>query len=193
MKEKEFESIRKDLLRKMRFMDTTIKGISDSEEYKTNSAYNSGIRDAVDILKKHSGLDEVVDDPSEATRQMCEDAEKKFREGCYDMIESFNSPEEMVEILLEEYKKFTCVKAETSLNMDVIDTAKSLNSGESTLLAVKTPTKCSECDIYVCYRQYAGDPGDCFCGKTKETVNPEKKPAWCPLVSVGKKKNEKSM
>lgn len=267
MKEKEFENVRKELLIKMKFMDTTIKGISESDEYKANCAYNAGIRDAVDVLQKHvlntadegwilckdqmppmpkvheifktplevyfayiknsqypttliwngncfmeigvintRAVEDVVawmpcsipapyakkyddfDDASEATRKMCEDAEKKFRESCYDMIEAISSPEEMVKIMLEEYEKFTDVKADTFLNMNIIETAKTLSSGEKALLTVNTPAKCADCDIHICYKQYAYDPGDHFCGKTRESVNPEKKPTWCPLVSVGKEK-----
>lgn len=48
----EFENIRKELLLKMKFSDTTIKGISDSQEYKENCAYNKGIRDAISILQE---------------------------------------------------------------------------------------------------------------------------------------------
>lgn len=42
--------IKKELLMKMKFMDTTIKGIEESAEYKEAKAYNTGIRDAINIL-----------------------------------------------------------------------------------------------------------------------------------------------
>lgn len=47
----EFDKIRKELLLKMKFLDTTIKGVSESQEYKEVSAYNHAIRDVIDILK----------------------------------------------------------------------------------------------------------------------------------------------
>lgn len=47
----EFEKIRKELLLKMKFLDTTIKGVSESQEYKEASAYNHAIRDVIDVLK----------------------------------------------------------------------------------------------------------------------------------------------
>ena len=48
----EFENIRKELFLKMKFSDTTIKGISDSQEYKENCAYNQAIRDVIRILQE---------------------------------------------------------------------------------------------------------------------------------------------
>lgn len=48
----EFENIRKELLLKMKLSDTTIKGISDSQEYKENCAYNQAIRDVIRILQE---------------------------------------------------------------------------------------------------------------------------------------------
>ena len=57
------------------------------------------------------------------------------------------------------------------------------------VLVVEMPQKCRECDLYVCYRQYAGDSGDCFCGKTKDDVNPESKPNWCPLRELPEKRS----
>lgn len=46
--------IEKELLMKMKFSDTTLKGVSDSQEYIQNQYYNKGIRDALTIVKKHS-------------------------------------------------------------------------------------------------------------------------------------------
>lgn len=48
-----FESIKKELFEKIKFMDTTIKGVSDSPEYKDAQLYNRGIRTAVKILNDH--------------------------------------------------------------------------------------------------------------------------------------------
>ena len=49
----EFEKIRKELLLKMQFLDTTIKGVSESQEYKEAATYNRGIRDAINVLKRY--------------------------------------------------------------------------------------------------------------------------------------------
>lgn len=49
---------------------------------------------------------------------------------------------------------------------------------------MEMPKKCGECDIYVCYRTWSGDPGDKFCGITKEGVSRETKPDWCPLFET---------
>lgn len=49
----EFEKIRKELLLKMQFLDVTIKGVTESQEYKEVIAYNRGIRDAISSLKKY--------------------------------------------------------------------------------------------------------------------------------------------
>ena len=46
---------------------------------------------------------------------------------------------------------------------------------------MEMPNECGECDIYVCYRTWNGDPGDEFCGITKENVSYKTKPDWCPL------------
>lgn len=48
-----FESIKKELFEKIKFMDTTIKGVSDSPEYKDAQSYNKGIRTAVKILNTY--------------------------------------------------------------------------------------------------------------------------------------------
>lgn len=56
------------------------------------------------------------------------------------------------------------------------------------ILVMDTPDSCSRCDLYVCYRQYAGDKGDCFCGKTKQNTPPKGVPSWCPLKSIPEKK-----
>lgn len=47
-----------------------------------------------------------------------------------------------------------------------------------------TPTNCGECMAFVCYRQYAGDSGDCFCGITKKDAKADVKNTDCPLVPI---------
>lgn len=44
--------IKKEILTSMKMMDTTIKGIKESEEYKIAQAYNQGLRDAMAIFEK---------------------------------------------------------------------------------------------------------------------------------------------
>ena len=56
---------------------------------------------------------------------------------------------------------------------------------------MEMPKKCGECDIYVCYRTWHGDPGDEFCGLTKKDVNYKTKPEWCPLSEVPERKTGK--
>ena len=49
---------------------------------------------------------------------------------------------------------------------------------------MEMPTSCGDCKAFVCYRQWAGDPGDCFCGITKEDAKAKEKNADCPLIEV---------
>ena len=49
---------------------------------------------------------------------------------------------------------------------------------------MEMPTSCGDCKAFVCYRQWAGDMGDCFCGITKEDAKAKEKNADCPLVPV---------
>lgn len=44
--------IKKEILTSMKMMDTTIKGIKESEEYKIAQAYNQGLRDAMAIFER---------------------------------------------------------------------------------------------------------------------------------------------
>lgn len=44
--------IKKEILTSMKMMDTTIKGVKESEEYKIAQAYNQGLRDAMAIFKR---------------------------------------------------------------------------------------------------------------------------------------------
>ena len=49
---------------------------------------------------------------------------------------------------------------------------------------MEMPTSCGDCKAFVCYKQWAGDMGDCFCGITKEDAKAKEKNADCPLVPV---------
>lgn len=44
--------IKKEIFASMKMMDTTIKGIKESEEYKIAQAYNQGLRDAMVIFER---------------------------------------------------------------------------------------------------------------------------------------------
>lgn len=44
--------IKKEIFMSMKMMDTTIKDIKESEEYKMTQAYNQGLRDAMTIFEK---------------------------------------------------------------------------------------------------------------------------------------------
>lgn len=55
------------------------------------------------------------------------------------------------------------------------------------ILIMDMPERCKDCDAYVCYKQYAGDPGDEFCGMKHEEVNGGEKPDWCPLRELPEK------
>lgn len=48
-----YREISKELFIKIKLMDTTIKGITESQQYKENSLYNQGIRDAIHILDRY--------------------------------------------------------------------------------------------------------------------------------------------
>lgn len=49
---------------------------------------------------------------------------------------------------------------------------------------MEMPTSCGDCKAFVCYRQWAGDAGDCFCGITKSDAIVGARNADCPLVPV---------
>ena len=49
---------------------------------------------------------------------------------------------------------------------------------------MEMPTNCGERKAFVCYRQWAGDSGDCFCGITKSDAKAKERNADCPLVPV---------
>ena len=52
---------------------------------------------------------------------------------------------------------------------------------------INKPEKCGECMAFVCYKQWSGDSGDCFCGLTKEDVYRDSKPRDdCPLTPLPK-------
>lgn len=44
--------IKKEILTSMKIMDTSIKNIKESEEYKIAQAYNQGLRDAMTIFER---------------------------------------------------------------------------------------------------------------------------------------------
>jgi len=44
--------IKKEILASMKMMDTTIKGVKESEEYKIVQAYNQGLRDTMAIFER---------------------------------------------------------------------------------------------------------------------------------------------
>lgn len=44
--------IKKEILTSMKMMDTTIKGVKESEKYKIAQAYNQGLRDAMAIFER---------------------------------------------------------------------------------------------------------------------------------------------
>jgi uncharacterized protein (DUF2164 family) len=44
--------IKKEILTSMKVMDTTIKEVKESEEYKIAQAYNQGLRDAMAIFER---------------------------------------------------------------------------------------------------------------------------------------------
>lgn len=54
----------------------------------------------------------------------------------------------------------------------------------SVLINMEMPTSCGDCKAFVCYRQWAGDSGDCFCGITKSDVKVGVRNADCPLIPV---------
>lgn len=55
------------------------------------------------------------------------------------------------------------------------------------ILVMDMPSNCKECELYVYYRQYAGDKGDCFCGMTKKDADFNNRPKSCPLREVPQK------
>lgn len=44
--------IKKEIFALMKMMDTTVKGIKESDEYKIAQAYNQGLRDAMAIFER---------------------------------------------------------------------------------------------------------------------------------------------
>ena len=49
---------------------------------------------------------------------------------------------------------------------------------------MEMPENCGECKAFVCYRQWAGDSGDCFCGITKVDAKADARNADCPLAPL---------
>lgn len=48
-----YTEIKKELFMKMRFMDTSMKGIKESSEYEGTRKYNEAIKDAIRVLDKY--------------------------------------------------------------------------------------------------------------------------------------------
>lgn len=48
----DISQVKKEIFMSMKIIDTTIKGIKESEEYKIAQAYNQGLRDAMTIFEK---------------------------------------------------------------------------------------------------------------------------------------------
>lgn len=48
-----YEQMKKEIFYEMKFMDASVKGISESEEYRDAKAYNAGIRAVTKILDSH--------------------------------------------------------------------------------------------------------------------------------------------
>ena len=48
--EKQNDELKKNMLIKLKMMDTTIKGVKDSEEYKLSQEYNAGVRACLELL-----------------------------------------------------------------------------------------------------------------------------------------------
>ena len=46
------KEIKKEIFMSMKIMDTSIKNIKESEEYKIAQAYNQGLKDAMAIFEK---------------------------------------------------------------------------------------------------------------------------------------------
>lgn len=46
------------------------------------------------------------------------------------------------------------------------------------------PKCCKECELSVCFKRWSGDPGEDFCGYTKDDINLRwtKRPDFCPLI-----------
>ena len=49
---------------------------------------------------------------------------------------------------------------------------------------MEMPKSCGECKAFVCYRQWSGDLGDCFCGITKNDAKADARNADCTLVEI---------
>lgn len=51
-----YTEIKKSLIMKMKLMDTTIKGIDESSEYRDVCIYNSGISEAIRVVEKYKDI-----------------------------------------------------------------------------------------------------------------------------------------
>ena len=55
---------------------------------------------------------------------------------------------------------------------------------------IKMPKSCKECDLCVHFVRYSNDPGEIFCGCTKDDVSLlwAKRPEFCPLIEIDENK-----
>ena len=51
--------IKKEIIISMKMMDTTIKNVKESEEYKIAQAYNQGLRDAMAIFEREKKINRI--------------------------------------------------------------------------------------------------------------------------------------
>ena len=47
------------------------------------------------------------------------------------------------------------------------------------------PKCCKECELAVCFKRYSNEPGELYCGYTKDDISLlwAKRPDFCPLVA----------
>ena len=70
MAKQKFEKLRTACIQKMKFMDTTIKGVEETPEYKEMNAYNQAIRDVLELMKEFENNDsETSDLPKEDDKE----------------------------------------------------------------------------------------------------------------------------
>jgi len=53
LSEKQFEDMKKEIFMNLKMSDITIKGITDTAEYREHCAYNKGIRETFAIINKY--------------------------------------------------------------------------------------------------------------------------------------------
>ena len=55
---------------------------------------------------------------------------------------------------------------------------------------MEMPKSCGDCKAFVCYSEWPGDAGDCFCGITKQDTKADALNADCPLVPAPPEQKE---